>query len=118
MRDKSSIRICITIILFYLFFMIFDIIVTLTVHQLYPLIFSQAEVNPITLFFIENFYFPFNLIIPFIAILLAFVLTKDRYKKYGKDKKIYYITGIICYCIAMSVIHIVGASGAFIYGWI
>jgi len=98
--------------------MLFDIIITLTIHNMYPSLFHSIEQNPITFYFIETFSLPFNLVIPFIIILSFFLLTKNRFQNYSQNKKIYYITGILCYTIAMSVIHIVGASGAFIYGWL
>lgn len=117
-QNKAITITSICAITLYFFAMLFDIMITLTVQQTYPALFHSIEQNPITFYFIETFSLPFNLVIPFIIILSFFLLTKNRFQNYSQNKKIYYITGILCYTIAMSVIHIVGASGAFIYGWL
>ena len=95
-----------------------DIIVTMAVYIKYGSAFFNIEMSPITSFFIKHFYFPFNLIILFAVIVIFFYLTFNNYTQYNHNKKIYYVSFILCYCISMSIIHLYGCSGGFIGGWL
>ena len=116
--DEKTIKLLFVPLIIYGIALAIDVIVTMIAYVKLGSGFFDMELNPITSFFIEHFHFPFNLFIPYIVILLFFHLTCDRYEHYNADKKLWYVTGILCYSIAMSAIHIYGCSGGIFGGWL